>query len=119
MYLRTLQNRHTGFAAVTTCQLINHLLTTYGNLTPTDLANNDIQFCQAYDLSQPIESLYAQIEDAMDLVAAALAPYTAAQVIANAYSMVFTTGMFPEACREWRKRPINQKTLGQFQECLR
>ena len=106
MYLRTLENRHTGFAAVTTRQLIDHLLNTYGNLTPTDLASNDAHFRTAYDPSQPIESLYAQIEDAMDLAATGPTPYTPEQVVANAYSLVFSTGMFPEACREWRRRPV-------------
>jgi hypothetical protein len=99
MYLRTLENRHTGFAAVKARQIIDHLLNTYGNLTPTDLAANDTFFRTAYDPSQPIESLYAQMEDAMDLAAAGLTPYTPAQVVANAYSLVFATGMFPEACR--------------------
>ena len=114
MYLRTLENRHTGFAAVTTCQLIDHLLNTYGNLTPTDLASNDAFFRTAYDPSQPIESLYAQIEDAMDLAAAGRTPYTPAQVVANAYSLVFSTGMFPEACREWRRRPGADQTWEHF-----
>jgi hypothetical protein len=115
MYIRTLENRHTGFANVTTRQLIDHLLnTTYGNLTPTDLATNDSLFRQAYDPSQPIESLYAQIEDAIDLASAGRTPYSTEQVVANAYSLVFNTGMFPDACREWRRRPAADQTWDHF-----
>jgi hypothetical protein len=114
MYIRTLENRHTGFANVTTRQLIDHLLNTYGNLTPTNLATNDSLFRQAYDPSQPIKSLYAQIEDAMDLAAAGRTPYTAQQVVSNAYSLVFNTGMFPEACRDWRRRPFADQTWEHF-----
>jgi hypothetical protein len=114
MYIRTLENRHTGFANVTTRQLIDHLLNTYGNLTPTDLATNDSLFRQAYDPSQPIESLYAQIEDAMDLASAGRTPYSTAQVVANAYSLVFNTGMLPDACREWRRRPAADQTWDHF-----
>jgi hypothetical protein len=44
LYLRTLQHHHTGCANVTVRQLIHHLLQTYGNITPTDLATNDQKF---------------------------------------------------------------------------
>jgi hypothetical protein len=83
MYLRKLENRHTGFAAIKSRQIIDHLLNTYGNLTQMDLATNDAFFHTIYDPSQPIESIYMQMEDAMDLAAAGLTPYTPAQVIAN------------------------------------
>jgi hypothetical protein len=45
------------------------------------------------------------MEDAMDLAAAGLTPYTPAQVRVNAYSLVFATGMFPETCRDWQRCP--------------
>jgi hypothetical protein len=72
-------------------------LNVYGNLTPTNLATNDTFFCQAYNPSQPIEALYGQIKDAMHLAAAGRTPHSAKQVIANVYSLVFTTVMFPDA----------------------
>jgi hypothetical protein len=114
LYLRTLQHRHTGFANVTTRQLIRHLLDTYGNITPTDLGNNDEKFKTACDPAQPIEALFSQIEDAMDFADAGGSPYTAQQVVTNAYSLVFNTGIFPEACREWRRRPAAEKTWAIF-----
>jgi hypothetical protein len=105
LYIRTLQHRHTGFANVTTRQQIQHLLNTYGNITPTKLAQNDIKFRTAYKPAQPIEALSSQLEDAMDYADAGGNPYTAAQVVTNAYSIMFSTGLFPEACREWRRQP--------------
>jgi hypothetical protein len=41
----------------------------------------------------------------MDYADAGGNPYTAAQVVTNAYSIMFSTGLFPEACREWRRQP--------------
>jgi hypothetical protein len=41
IYIQTLQDRHTGFANVFTRELIEHLLRAYGNITPTDLAENN------------------------------------------------------------------------------
>jgi hypothetical protein len=65
LYIRTLQHRHTGFANVTTRQLIQHLLNTYSNITPTELAQKDIKFRTAYGPAQPIEALNSQLKDAM------------------------------------------------------
>jgi hypothetical protein len=114
LYIRTLQHRHTGFANVNTRQIISHLLQTYGNITPTDIGANDRKFRTAYDPAQPIEQLFSQIEDAMDFADAGRSPYTAAQVVTNAYSLIFNTGLFNESCREWRRRPEAEKTWTNF-----
>jgi hypothetical protein len=53
-YYRTLRNCITGFANVTTRQLIVHPYTTYGNITPADLIENDERMKAAYDPSQPM-----------------------------------------------------------------
>jgi hypothetical protein len=41
LYLRTLNHRITGFANVTTQQILVHIYTTYGRLTPADVQNNN------------------------------------------------------------------------------
>jgi hypothetical protein len=40
MYLQTLSHRVTGFANITTRQMLTHLYTTYGRLSPSDLIDN-------------------------------------------------------------------------------
>jgi hypothetical protein len=47
---------------------------------------------------------------------AAGSPYTVAQVVINAYSLIFSTGLFQEACREWRKKLAIDKTWAHFKE---
>jgi hypothetical protein len=103
LYLRTLQHGHTGFSGSITHNLIEHLLQSYCNITPNDLASNDMVFHTSYDPNQPIETFYSQIEDAMDYADAGRSAYTASQAVTNAYSLIFNTGMFPESCREWRR----------------
>jgi hypothetical protein len=95
LHIWTLQHPHTGFANVATCQLIQHLLTMYGNITPTDIAHNGSKIKTAYEPAKPIEALFSQLEDAMDYADAGCNPYTAAQVVANAYSIMLSTGLFP------------------------
>ena len=114
LYLRTIQHRMTGFANVSIRSMIRHLLRTYGNITPTDLAANDQKFRAPYDPGQPIEILFSQIEDTMDFADAGGTPYSANQIVTNAYQLVFNTGLLPEACRDWRKKPADQKTWAIF-----
>jgi hypothetical protein len=41
-------------------------------------------------------------------------PYDAAMIVNVAYTLVFNTGLFPDACRAWQSREIAAKTLAQF-----
>ena len=57
-----------------------------------------------------IETLFDQIEDTVDLEATENAPYMTLMVVNIVYQTVFTTGLFYNACRGWRRRPAIQKT---------
>jgi hypothetical protein len=41
-------------------------------------------------------------------------PYGAAMIVNVAYTLVFNTGLFPDACRAWQSRAILAKTWAQF-----
>jgi hypothetical protein len=114
IYVRTLCNTHTAYAMLTTLQILTHLYTTYGKLTPMAMQENDRQFPTAYNPAKPFEMLVQQIKDAQDSAAAGNQAYTAQQIVSNAYSLIHNTGMFIDACREWRRRPEIEKTWGTF-----
>lgn len=114
MYYKTLRHRITDYATISTKQILTHLYATYGNITPADLADNDARLKAPFDPSQPIEILFDQIEDAVDLAAAAQAEYTQAQIVAYAYNLIFQTGVFHDACRDWRRRFAADRTWATF-----
>ncbi len=114
LYIRTLNHRITGFANVTTRQMLVHLYTTYGRLSPADIQDNDTAMKKSYSADEPIETLFHQIEDGIELADDAGATYSLAQIIAIAYNLIFATGMFPDDCREWRRRPLIEKTWDNF-----
>jgi hypothetical protein len=58
--------------------------------------------------------LIQQIEEAQIFALAGDQAYFAAQIVSNAYSIMFNTGMFIEVCREWRRRPDPEKTWPNF-----
>lgn len=114
MYYKTLCHRTTGYATIATRKILDHLYSTYGKITPADLADNDAKLKSPFDPSLPIEKLYDQVEDAQDLATAAGTPYTTTQIVTYTYNNVFQTGVFPDACRDWRRRPNAEKTWAQF-----
>jgi hypothetical protein len=94
--------------------MLVHLYTTYGRLTPADVQNNDAAMKQPYNPTKPIETLFHQIEESIDVANAAGAAYTPSQIVAISYNLIFATGMFPEACHKWRRRVTNTQTWRNF-----
>jgi hypothetical protein len=94
--------------------MLVHLYTTYGRLTPADVQNNNAAMKQPYNPNEGIETLFHQIEESIDVADAAGAAYTPSQIVAISYNLIFATGMFPEACCEWRRRVTNTRTWHNF-----
>ena len=78
LYIKALKHRITGYANVSTRDILNHLYAAYGKMTPQDLQQLDEDMKRPYDPTLPIENLFDQIEHAKDLAQAANAPYAEA-----------------------------------------
>ena len=114
LYLKALKHRITGYANITTREMLNHLYTSYGKMTPQDLQLLDEDMKKPYDPHLPIENLYEQIENGKDLTEAAGAPYADSQLLNIAYNLVFQSNVFKDTCRDWRRLPQAQKTWQNF-----
>jgi hypothetical protein len=78
-------------------------------IAPTELTQNYKHLNTPYDPNQPIETLFQQIQDARAFAVAGGQPYGAATIVNVAYTLVFNTGLFPDACRVWKSRAIAGK----------
>jgi hypothetical protein len=83
-------------------------------IAPTELTQNYERLNTPYDPNQPIETLFQQIQDARSFVVAGGQPYGAAMIVNVAYTLIFNTGFFPDACRAWQSRAIARKTWAQL-----
>jgi hypothetical protein len=83
-------------------------------IAPTELTQNYERLNTPYDPNQPIEMLFQQIQDALAFAVAGDQPYGAAMIVNVAYTLIFNTGLFPDACRAWQSRAIAGKTWAQF-----
>ena len=114
IYIKALKHPISAYSKVTTKEILAHLYDRYGQLTPQDLKTNDDNMNKAYDPNTPIENLFEQIEQAVDIASTAEAPYNATQIVNVAYTLIFNTNAFPETCREWRRLPQVEKTWNNF-----
>lgn len=116
LYYQALSNPLTGYAGVKTLDIITHLYAKYGKISAADLADNEVQLRAPYDAQTSMETLFSQIERAERIAKARNASYSKAQLVQAAYNTVFQTGMYNDACREWRRRPNAEKTWDNFKE---
>jgi hypothetical protein len=113
-YLNALSDNIVGYANCTSLQLLTHFLTYYAIIARTELTQNYERLNTQYDPNQPIETLFQQIQDARAFAVAGGQPYGAVMIVNVAYTLVFSTGLFPDACRAWKSRAIAAKTWAKF-----
>jgi hypothetical protein len=58
--------------------------------------------------------LFQKVQDARAFAVAGGQPYGATMIVNVAYTLIFHTGLFPDACRAWKSRSISGKTWAQF-----
>jgi hypothetical protein len=112
-YLNALSDEIVGYANYTSLQLLTHILTYYAMIAPTELTQNYKRLNTPYDPNPPIETLFQQVQDARAFAVAGGQPYGAAMIVKLAYTLVFNTRLFPDACRAWQSRVIAGKTWAQ------
>ena len=114
IYLRAKIDRNTGFSNITLRDLIAYCISTYGKIAPADIANNESTICKAWDSDTPFELLIEQIEDCQEFADNAGQPFSDAQILTNAYNLVYNTGAYFDECKTWNAKPAVQKTWDNF-----
>jgi hypothetical protein len=115
-YLNALSDEIMGYANCTSLQLLTHLLTYYAMIAPTELTQNNERLNTWYGPNQLIETHFQQIQDARAFAVAGGQSYGAAMILNMAYTLVFNTWLFPDACRAWQSRAIARRTWAQFKQ---
>jgi hypothetical protein len=113
-YLNALLDEILGYANCTSLQLLTRFLTYYAMIASTELTQNYERLNSPYDPNHPIETLFQQVQDARAFVVTGGQPYRAAMIVNVAYTLVFNTGLFPDARRAWQSREILGKMWAQL-----
>jgi hypothetical protein len=102
------------YANKTAISLITHFKDCYAFISPIELVANYERMCQTYDPSRTIEDLFRQMQDGRAYAQAGQQPYGKQQVVNIVYALVYNTGVYGDACREWEKYDILEKTWENF-----
>jgi hypothetical protein len=90
------------------------LFTNYAQIDNLAMDDVETNIRKQWDPNTPIESMYKQIQTNCDIAKMANQLYSAAQKLSFAYTLVFKTGMYFEACKEWDAKPAADKTWANF-----
>jgi hypothetical protein len=119
-YLTAIRNRQTNSLTGTVQQIINHLLDTYGRITPTMIDDYEQNLKSlTYDPASPIDNIFNAVEDLMEYAELATQPYTQRQAVAKAYTIINKTGRFKEAIKSWIRRAPQTQTWIAFKDAFR
>ena len=114
IFIHALHQQHIGYANRTTRELLEHMFRSYGRVHPHDLVANTKRMQAPWDPNTPFEQLAKQIDDCADFADAANQPYSAAQILTQAYSLVFATGLYERQLEEWENKTLADKTWDNF-----
>ena len=114
MYLKGMRQPHIGYTNRTTLELLTHLYDNYGLILQMDLSDNEKRMKTPYDVTTPIENLFAQMDDAIEFATAGHAAFTDAQILTTAFLLVYQTGELDKGCTEWEEKPAAEKTYANF-----
>ena len=76
-YIRSLRYKYIGCANIATKDIMEHLYPYYAKILDGALEENDKQMRANYDMNQPMKVFIDQIDDVVDIAAAANNPYLA------------------------------------------
>jgi hypothetical protein len=109
-YIGELRNRYTGYMGVAPRDLIDHLLERYGRITASDIVNCRTRMEAPMDPTQPIDVYFQNIDDCVQFATDGQVPFTALQIVQTAYHAISKSGLYNDACKEWRRKPIVDRT---------
>ena len=66
--------------------------------------------------TQPSVIYFKRIDDTVQYADDGNVAFTTEQILQTAYHAVSTTGYYNEACKEWRRKPENNKTWVHFKQ---
>ena len=114
VYLEEKRDRYTGFLTVTTRYLMDHLLQTYGKISASDLMSNKRKMDEPFDSAVPIDVYFKHIGECVQFATDAETAYTPELILQTAYYAISSSNLYIDACKEWRRKPQEEKTRANF-----
>jgi hypothetical protein len=113
-YLCEMRNKYTGYLGISTRDLLDHLLDRYGKITSADITKCKQRMEEPLDSTEPIDVYFQKIDACVQYAADGRVAFTPDQIIQTGYNAISTSGFYHDACKEWRRKPVGDKTWLNF-----
>ena len=113
-YISALCHPITRYNTRTPLDLMEHIWTTYGKITTSDLTANEERMYTNWNPPTPIETLYEQLTDGQQFALKGGETIHDSQLARKGYEIIAKTGLFNEDCKEWRKKAEDEQTFENF-----
>ena len=113
-FISALKESIVSYTRLAPLDIISHLKKEYGEITESDLTNNDTKMQEPWDPSTPIEDLYERLEKGQRYARAAGEDIADATIVRYGYTAISATGLFATACEAWTNKARLTKTWTLF-----
>ena len=112
--LQILEDLEFGFADGTPVAMLNHLKSTYGQVSADDIEINRNLLSAEWSPDDPIENAWLRIRECQTF-ALAIEPVTNGAAVRLTLAVFENTGAFANAVEKWREKTAIEQTLANFQ----
>ena len=105
---------YTGFNNSTIREMLDYLFNNFGEVSEGDAEKLENVFVAPFDPLEPFGNYAKTIEEAMRTAEAAGCPHTPQQIVTKAHNQIHKSGVVTLGCREWKRKPIAQRTWSNF-----
>jgi hypothetical protein len=118
-HIAKLRGPQMGFSNISCLDILTHLHTAYGIVTPEDLKLNLKNLGRQWGPEQPLSDLWDQIKKCQDFANGMAEPISDATVLRTTIDNLEESGAFPHDVQDWCKLPIAQHTLAHLKVHLK
>ena len=114
VFIQSLRNKFVGYSNHTMKDILAYLYIFYTKITPSSLEANDKTMRKHLGPVQPLEVSFTRIEEYQEFASEWNTPYTPEQVLNIAYQTLFSSGIYTDDCKDWRKMDPVDKSWENF-----
>ncbi len=109
-FLNALEDPVHGFSDVTAAEMLAHLTTSYGTVTPEDLEENEAELSTEWDPTTPTELVFDNANKIMVFATSAGEAIPQGKVVRTLLKVFEKSGVLGDAVKDWKKKTAVQQT---------
>ena len=115
LYLQSYRNQYSNKIDYPLTTILTDLFTTYGAISDEELLDKESALrSRIFEIQEPLDTLYQEVDDLQELATASDSPYTVKQLVGLGLQLIKNMNDYEKARGEWLARPNPEKTWDNF-----